>query len=70
MAEEEIQKDKFAFVKKYIYELKKVVWPTPKETFRNTGITLVMIFVVGVFVFLLDFGIVWLLSLVMNISKS
>ena len=49
-------------------EMKKIVWPTPKNTFKNTGVVLVTIIVLGLFVFLLDTGFMNLLSLVMNVA--
>ncbi len=49
-------------------ELKKVVWPTQKTVWKNTGIVLAMIFVMGVFVALLDMGLMKGLSSVMLIS--
>ena len=49
-------------------ELKKVVWPTPKQVLKNTLIVLVCILIVGAFVFVFDkaadTGIKALLSLV------
>ena len=49
-------------------ELKKVVWPTPKQVLKNTLIVVVCILVVGAFIWLFDFvadlGITKLLSLV------
>ena len=50
-------------------EIKKMVWPEPKSVFRNTGVVLITILVVGLFVFGLDTLLVNLLSLIMNISK-
>ena len=35
-------------------ELKKVVWPTPKQVLKNTLIVLACVLVVGVFVFVFD----------------
>ncbi len=35
-------------------ELKKVVWPTRKQTFNNTGIVIVCVIIVGVFVWIFD----------------
>lgn len=49
-------------------ELKKIVWPTPKATFKNTGVVLVTIIVLGLFVFLLDTVFMNLLGLVMNVA--
>ncbi len=50
-------------------EIKKTIWPTPKATFKNTGVVLVMILVVGLFVFILDTGLMNLLGLIMSVSK-
>ena len=36
-------------------ELKKVVWPTPKQVIKNTLIVLACVLVVGVFIWLFDF---------------
>ena len=38
-------------------ELKKVVWPTPKQVLNNTGVVLAMIVVIGAFVGALDLGL-------------
>ena len=35
-------------------ELKKVVWPTPKQVLKNTLIVLACVLVVGIFVWLFD----------------
>lgn len=35
-------------------ELKKVVWPSKKQTLNNTGIVIVVVLVVGVFVWIFD----------------
>ncbi len=51
-------------------ELKKIVWPTQKTVWKNTGIVLVMIFIMGVFVALLDAGLMQLFSLVMSVSSN
>jgi preprotein translocase subunit SecE len=56
-------------ITEFFKEVKKVIWPTPKETFRNTWITLVMIFIVGVFVFLIDYSLINLLGMIMGIAK-
>ncbi len=50
-------------------ELKKIVWPTPKSVFKSTGVVLVTIIVLGLFVFLLDTGFMNLLGLVMDVAK-
>ena len=45
------------FVREYKSELKKISWPTAKDTTRNAIITLAAIAVVGVFIWILDFGL-------------
>lgn len=51
-------------------ELKKIVWPTQKTVLKNTGIVLMMIFIMGVFVALLDAGLLQLFGLVMSVSNT
>ena len=36
-------------------ELKKVVWPTPKQVLKNTLIVLACVLVVGAFIWIFDF---------------
>ena len=36
-------------------ELKKIVWPTPKQVAKNTLIVVACVLVVGVFIWLFDF---------------
>ena len=61
----------FARIAKYFREcrseIKKIVWPTPKATFKNVGIVLSVLLVVGLFVWALDTGFIALLKLVMDI---
>ncbi len=51
-------------------EIKKIVWPTPKATFRNMGIVLAVLIIVGLFIFALDTGLIALLRLVMDIQSN
>lgn len=45
------------FVREYRSELKKISWPTAKDTTKNAMITIGVILVVGVFIWVLDFGL-------------
>lgn len=45
------------FVREYKSGIKKISWPTAKDTTKNTAITLAAILVVGVFIWVLDFGL-------------
>lgn len=51
-------------------EMRKIVWPTQKVVWKNTGIVLLMIFMMGVFVAILDTGLMELLGLVMSVSNN
>ena len=48
-------KDKTSFIKSFKAELKKVIWPTPKQLFNNTVAVLAIVLITAVIVFVLDF---------------
>ena len=45
------------FFKNFRGETKKIVWPDAKTVFKNTGIVLIVIIVIGAFIWLIDFGL-------------
>ena len=47
-------------------ELKKVVWPTPQQTFKNTGVVVAVVLLVGLCVGVVDTGLGELLKLVLG----
>ena len=47
-------------------EIKKITWPTAKQTTKNFGIVIAMVAIVGVFIFALDQGLYALVGLFMN----
>lgn len=49
-------------------ELKKITWPSAKQTTKNFGIVIAVIVVIGLFIFALDRGLFALLGLVMETS--
>ena len=51
---EKQNKEKTHFLKDVKAELKKVIWPTPKQLFNNTVAVIAIVIIVGVIVFLLD----------------
>ena len=53
--EEKNIKDKANFMKSFKAELKKVVWPTPKQLFNNTVAVLAIVIITAIIVFVLDF---------------
>ena len=50
------EKNKKHFFKDFKAELKRVVWPTPKQLLNSTVAVIVIVLVVGIIVFALDFG--------------
>ena len=55
------------FFRDYKGEIKKIVWPDLKSVVKNTGIVLAVCAIVGIFIWLLDFGLAKLLNLVLGI---
>lgn len=49
------KKQKNSYFKEMKAELKKVVWPTPKELFNTTVSVLAFVIIIAVIVFVLDF---------------
>ena len=49
-------------------ELKKITWPSAKQTTKNFGIVIAVIIIVGLFIFGLDYGLHELFGLVMTTS--
>ena len=56
MAKKEVKnnKDKTSFTKSFKAELKKVIWPTPKQLFNNTVAVLAIALITTLIVFVLD----------------
>ena len=51
----EVNKNKKSFMKDFKAELKKVVWPTPKQLVNNTVAVITIVLLTAVIVFALDF---------------
>ena len=49
-------------------DVNKIVWPTPKTVFKNMGVVMVTMIVLGLFVFGLETRFMKLLSLVMAVA--
>ncbi len=64
----------FAKIAKYFREckaeIKKITWPAPKTVFKNFGVVLVIMVIMGLFVFALDRGLFALLGLIMETSAG
>jgi preprotein translocase subunit SecE len=47
-------------------ELKKVTWPTRKQTLASTMVVIIVVFVVSTFLGLVDFGLVKVIKLILG----
>ena len=45
------------FLKEAKIELKKVTWPTPKQTLVSTSVVIVVVVIISVFLGIVDFGL-------------
>ncbi|MBQ4128981.1 MAG: preprotein translocase subunit SecE [Ruminococcus sp.] len=74
MAEAKAKKNIFSkigsFFRSCIGEIKKITWPSVSTTTKNFGIVVLVIVIVGLFIFALDMGLFKLLSLVMDPGSS
>ena len=59
MAEEKKVKDRGRWFREMKSELKKVVWPSGKETMKKTGTVLLCSVLVGAFIWIFD-AVAWL----------
>ncbi len=55
MAKNNNTKKNNSYFKEMKQELKKVTWPTPKETINNTIVVIAFVLIIGILVFVLDF---------------
>jgi preprotein translocase subunit SecE len=55
-----------SFFRSCIGEIKKITWPTPKNTTKNFFVVVGVILVAGLFIYGLDRGLYALLNLVMS----
>ncbi len=54
------------FIREAKQELKKVVWPTKKQTLASTSVVLVFVIAVAIFLGLVDYFLGWLVKLVLS----
>jgi preprotein translocase subunit SecE len=45
------------FLKEAKVELKKVTWPTPKQTLASTSVVIVVVVIISAFLGVVDFGL-------------
>ena len=56
------------FFRDYKSEVKKIVWPGWKDVFKNTAIVLIMCLIVGILIWLVDFGLAELINLILGVK--
>lgn len=54
------------FSRESVAEARKVVWPTRKETVQTTGAVFALVLVMGIFLWLVDVGLMWAVQLLMG----
>ncbi|MEK8090525.1 preprotein translocase subunit SecE [Thermithiobacillus plumbiphilus] len=54
------------FVREAVAEAGKVVWPSRKEVVQTTGVIMLMVSVIAIFLWMVDFGLLWLVQLIMR----
>ena len=47
-------------------ELKKVTWPTPKQTLASTSVVIIVVLIVSTFLGIVDFGLTKIVRLVLG----
>jgi preprotein translocase subunit SecE len=52
-----------SFMKETKIELKKVVWPTREETTKTTGMIIIAVIIVSIFLWIVDAFFTWMVQL-------
>jgi preprotein translocase subunit SecE len=47
-------------------ELKRVTWPTPKQTLASTSVVIIVVIIVSFFLGIVDFGLTKIIKLVLG----
>ena len=58
------------FFRDYRSELKKISWPTFSEVVKNTIVTLVTVLIVGIFIWIVDFGFSQVRNVLLDLSEK
>jgi len=54
------------FLKEAKVELKKVVWPTPKQTLASTAVVIIIVFIVSIYLGIVDYALAKLVKFVLG----
>jgi preprotein translocase subunit SecE len=47
-------------------ELKKVTWPSPKQTMASTSVVIIIVFLVAIYLGIIDFGLAKLVKIILG----
>jgi len=56
----------YGFSQEAVVEARKVVWPTRKETLQMTGVVLIFVIIMALFLWLVDGLLTWLVQMVIG----
>ena len=54
------------FIKEAKVELKKVTWPTPKQTLASTAVVIIIVFIVAIYLGLVDYVLAKLVKFILG----
>jgi len=54
------------FLKDARMELKKVTWPTPKQTMASTAVVIILVFILSIFLGIIDFALAKAVKLILG----
>ena len=54
------------FLKEAKVELKKVTWPTPKQTLASTAVVIIIVFIVSIYLGIVDFVLAKLVKYILG----
>ena len=54
------------FIKEARVELKKVTWPSPKQTMASTAVVIIIVFIVSIYLGIVDFVLAKLVKFVLG----
>ena len=47
-------------------ELKKVTWPSPKQTMASTSVVIIIVFIIALYLGIIDYGLAKLVKLIIG----
>jgi preprotein translocase subunit SecE len=54
------------FLKEAKIELRKVTWPTPRQTLASTSVVIIVVIIVSIFLGIVDFGLAKAIRMVLG----